>query len=157
VNRNALEFCAVNAALNGIASAKICGSDVLKKVTGPFDLIISNPPYLVDESRRLYRHGGGEWGCNLGLRIVQEGLTKLAPGGRLLLYTGTPIVEGKDIFYEAIRPILRACRTAFEYEEIDPDVFGEELTREPYRQAERIAVVRLLIGSPKLGRSRNAA
>jgi methylase of polypeptide subunit release factors len=67
----------------------------MTEITGLFDLIISNPPYLVDKSRRLYRHGGGAWGCNLGLRIVQEGLTKLGPGGKLLLYTGTPIVEGK--------------------------------------------------------------
>jgi hypothetical protein len=33
--------------------------------------------------------------------------------------------------------------TNYDYRELDPDVFGEELARTPYRDVERIAVVGL--------------
>jgi methylase of polypeptide subunit release factors len=149
VNLAALEFCSINIALNGVTSAVTYESDVLKAIKGTFDLIIANPPYLIDERERLYRHGGGDWGCALAIRIVQEGLEKLAPDGKLLLYTGAAIVDGKDMFYETVEPVLRNSRVDFEYDELDPDVFGEELAREPYRRAERIAVIRLLINAPR--------
>ncbi len=43
-----------------VPGARPVFSDVLDGVEGDADLIISNPPYLVDDDRRLYRHGGGE-------------------------------------------------------------------------------------------------
>ena len=65
----------------------------------------ANPPYLVDEDRRLYRHGGGELGITLALRIAKESMAKLVPGGCLVLYSGTPIVNGAD----ALLQIFAAC------------------------------------------------
>jgi hypothetical protein len=104
---------------------------------------MANPPYLVDDDRRLYRHGGGELGISLALRIAEEGLPRLRPGGRLILYTGTPILNGADPLIESLQPSLQLYASHFVYEEIDPDVFGEELDRPAYANADRIAAVGL--------------
>src|SRR5205814_2619567 len=108
-------------------------------------LIISIPAYLVDAGGRLYRHGGGGLGIELSLRIVEQGVDRLYPGGRLFLYTGTPVIDGRDCFLQAVRPLLDARQLSFTYEEIDPDVFGDALARAPYDCADRIAVVALTV------------
>src|SRR4029079_9480220 len=56
INRQALRYCRVNAAINEISSVEVVESDLFEAVPGLFDLIIANPPYLVDPSARLYRH-----------------------------------------------------------------------------------------------------
>ncbi len=149
INPLALEFCAVNAALNDLP-VQTCLSDVLSGVAAQADLIISNPPYLIDPGKRAYRHGGGDWGCALAVRIVEAALDKLTQTGRLLLYTGSPIVGGVDKFLEAVEPVLTARLKAYAYEETDPDVFGEELKNPPYDQADRIATVVLHVSAANL-------
>ena len=111
----------------------------------PFDLIVSNPPYLRDGEARTYREGGGALGEGLSVRIVQEAVERLSPRGMLILYTGAPIVAGVDMLRASIEPWLRQRGLAFTYEELDPDVFGEELERPAYANVERIAVVGLKI------------
>lgn len=140
VNDRALRFASANAELNGFR-ARVAKSDVLSGLEGKADLIVANPPYLADDLRRAYRDGGGYLGTALSLRICDEALQRLPPGGRLLLYTGTPVVEGEHVLRGALEPRLRGTR--FDYRELDPDVFGEELERPAYRQVERIAVVAL--------------
>lgn len=143
INPKALRYSRVNAALNGVTNTNVVESDLFANVTELADLIISNPPYLVDHRGRAYRHGG-ECGFEISLRIVEESFDRLRPGGRLLLYTGAPVIDGIDQFRSALQSRLpRNLRYA--YEEIDPDVFGEELERRPYRRVERIAVVVLTI------------
>jgi hypothetical protein len=44
---------------------------------------------------------------------------------------------------ESLCPLLHRYAREFSYEEIDPDVFGEELDRSAYAEADRIAVVGL--------------
>jgi methylase of polypeptide subunit release factors len=148
INPEALRLCRVNAALNGITRTTTVESDVLKSVDGKFDLIIANPPYLVDRLARMYRHGGGPLGYALSQRIVEEAMPRLAPGGRLILYTGSAIVDGTDQFREALKPALGKQPCTFTYEEIDPDVFGEELGHPPYDRADRIATVAVIVDVP---------
>jgi hypothetical protein len=74
-----------------------------------------------------------------------QGLMRLAPGGRLLLYTGSAIVNGSDLFHAALLTGLAGRDVRVAYEEIDPDVFGEELERPPYDRADRLAVVGVTI------------
>jgi methylase of polypeptide subunit release factors len=146
INENALEFASANALLNGRESAEIIYSDGLSGIAAPADLIIANPPYLVDPARRAYRHGGGIWGFDLSLRFVREALEKLRPGGKILIYTGTPVIRGVDVFRQALSTSLKVpFPYSWRYDEIDSDVFGEELENEPYDEADRIAVVCLLI------------
>jgi methylase of polypeptide subunit release factors len=145
VNHRALRFCKINAALNAVRDVTIVKSDLFDSVEGLFDLIIANPPYLVDPLARMYRHGGGALGFELSLLIAEQGVSRLAPGGRLVLYTGSAIVDGSDLFHEALSSRLDARGLKFTYDEIDPDVFGEELEHSPYDRADRIAVVGVTI------------
>jgi release factor glutamine methyltransferase len=143
VNPAALRLARVNAALAGV-TAEVVESDVLGGVDGPIDAVIANPPYLVDAEHRLYRDGGGSLGEGLSVRIARESLARLSVGGTLLLYTGAPIVEGVDRFRRAVEPLCRAAGASFHYEELDPDVFGEELARPSYAEVDRIAAVGLV-------------
>jgi release factor glutamine methyltransferase len=146
INRKALTFAAINAALAGIPLETI-ESDVLGGVTEHPDLIIANPPYMRDAPGRAYRDGGGLHGEALSVRIVRDALGKLAPGGELILYTGTAIVNGQDSLRAQVAPLLlhHAAHAVhdFIYEELDPDVFGEELSSPQYGAVDRIAVVGL--------------
>lgn len=144
INPRALEFSRVNAELSHV-SAEVLQSDVLRGVDGRVDLIISNPPYLVDRGGRAYRHGGGTHGEGLSRRIVRESLARLDRdgGGSLLLYTGVAIVDGEDSFFASIREDLQRSGAKFSYEELDPDIFSTELSEPAYADAERIAAVLL--------------
>lgn len=146
VNRKALEYAAVNAELNDVRNVEIVESDVLQSVEGPVDLVISNPPYLIDDGARIYRNGRGRFGEGLSVEIVRQSLDRLEPGGRLILYTASAIIDGRDTFREVIDTLL--SRVPFTYEEIDPDVFGEELERPAYANADRLAVVALDLTLP---------
>jgi SAM-dependent methyltransferase len=142
INPLALRLTAVNARAAGIPVELLEGDGTADR-GGNFDLIIANPPYLVDASERTYRHGGARLGRELSVRIAESALRRLAPGGRLLLYTGVAIVEGRDGFLEDMRPLLDGAGCAWRYVEIDPDVFGEELEEPSYRDADRIAAIGL--------------
>jgi release factor glutamine methyltransferase len=149
INRRALRYCRVNAALNGIDGVDVLASDLFATISGSYDLIIANPPYLVDKLERTYRHGGGDLGSDLSLRLVEAGVPHLAPGGRLVLYTGSAIFGGRDFFRETLSSRLRGRALRMTYEEIDPDVFGEELDHPPYDRADRIAVVSVVVDVPE--------
>jgi methylase of polypeptide subunit release factors len=140
LSRKALEFARANCELNEV-KARILESDVLAGAIDPLDLVIANPPYLADDSGRTYRDGGGVLGTGLTVRIVREALERLRPGGRLLLYSATPVIDGEHVLWPQVAPFLRGVR--YDYVELDPDVFGEELERPAYARVERIAVVGL--------------
>lgn len=142
INDRALSFARVNATLAGTPNVQPQHSNLLTGVEGVFDLIVANPPYLVDPAERAYRHGGGPLGAGLSLAIVEAAPERLSPGGTLLLYTGAAIVEGGDPFRAAIEERLAAAPgITWSYREVDPDVFGEELAGGAYATADRIAAV----------------
>ena len=145
INPAALRLTAINAALAEVANVEVHASDLLQGVEGEFDLIVANPPYMADPAERAYRHGGGTLGAGLSLRIVEQALNRLAPGGSLLLYTGVAMVDGRDPFLDTVLPRLDEKRFAWTYREIDPDVFGEELLNPGYQRVDRIAVVALTV------------
>lgn len=141
INEAALRLAWINAQLARVPNAEVRHSDLLKSLEGDFDLIVANPPYLIDPAQRAYRHGGGSLGAGLSLDILDTALERLAPGGTLVLYTGSAIVNGKDFFRAAAEERLSRCGARWMYREMDPDVFGEELEAEAYRHADRIAAV----------------
>jgi len=141
INPDALALAAVNAGINGAARLVACRSNLLDGVDGNFDLVMSNPPFILDPDELPYRHGGGEHGAQLSIDIVRSALERLNPGGSLLLYTGIAIVEGEDRFLAAIRGMLDEACSAWAYEELDPDIFGGQLGCEGYENVERIAAV----------------
>jgi release factor glutamine methyltransferase len=144
VNARALNYAEVNAALATL-SPQLVHSDILNDVQGSFDLIVANPPYMRDLAARAYRDGGGEYGEALSARIVREALPRLNAGGMLILYTGAPVVDGVDLFHQAVQPYLQDSALQVTYEQLDPDVFGDELTQPSYARVERIAAVGLRV------------
>jgi release factor glutamine methyltransferase len=145
INPRALVFAQANAVANGIEDVAFVQGDLFAGTDGLFDFIVANPPYMLDVGKRTYRDGGGVLGEGLSARIVREGLDRLAPGGRLVLYTGIAIAGGIDHFREAMQKALGAHGVAFTYREMDPDVFGEELELPGYSHVDRIAVVAMVV------------
>lgn len=83
----------------------LCG-DLFEKVTGAFDLIVSNPPYIrsaeieeLQEEVRLYDPrialDGAEDGLLFYRRIIEESKRYLKNGGRLLFEIGCD--QGRDV------------------------------------------------------------
>jgi len=145
INPRATSFARVNAALAAV-NAEVVESDLFESVEGAPDLVIANPPYLLDVLGRVYRDGGGTRGEGFSVRVVDAAMHRLARGGSLIVYTGTAVVDGVNVFLRQLAPVLEEHRvrvrgTDFAYEEIDPDVFGEELDQPGYADADRIAVV----------------
>ncbi|MFC0252532.1 methyltransferase [Massilia consociata] len=141
INTRALALTVINARLAGLDNLAACYSNLFDGVRGDFDLIVSNPPYVLDPAELPYRHGGGMRGAELSVRIVEESLDRLRPGGSLMLYTGVAITGPQDEFLEAVRPRLDKMCGHWSYDELDPDVFGGQLGEPGYEDAERIAAV----------------
>jgi methylase of polypeptide subunit release factors len=145
INRRALELAAANAQHQG-SDVLLVESDLFDRLDGAFDLVLANPPYIADPAHRTYRDGGGALGTGLALRIAEESLPRLAPGGVLFLYTGAPIVGGIDALSRQVEQMALAAGCSLARDEIDPDVFGDELDGASYARAgvERIAAVALI-------------
>ncbi|MBE7939087.1 MULTISPECIES: methyltransferase [Ramlibacter] len=143
INPRALRFAACNLDAASVP-ANLALGDGLQAVAGDFDLIVANPPYMADAQHRQYRDGGEGHGRALSVRLAREALPRLAPGGRLALYTGVAMVDGVDPFIAELLQDLESGPYAWRYEEIDPDVFGEELESEAYQDVDRIAAVGLV-------------
>lgn len=145
INPDALRLARINAGLAGASGIVAREGDLLSGLSGKFDLIISNPPYLPDSGCRLYRNGGGRLGAGVSLAIVRMAMERLTPGGTLLLYTGTAIIGGNNPFLHDVADLLDGMDFTWKAVELDPDVFGEELEAGPLSIAERIAVICLTI------------
>lgn len=145
INPTALRFTAVNAALAETENVSAWHSDLLDSASGDFDLIVANPPYMQDSQKRAYRHGGDRLGSELSVLIVDQAMARLTVGGSLVLYTGSPWVDGVDLLLEHAGPLVDKAGYSWSYREVDPDVFGEELETEIYSRAERIAAVVLTV------------
>lgn len=145
INEEALSFSKANAQLNKISHIDFVKSDILKGAPAGADLLIANPPFIIDSKNRQYRDGGGRFGMELALRITEESLHYLEPGASLALYTGSPVIRGQDIFLAGLKDLVPRKEYFYRYEELDPDIFGEELEGPAYQEVERIAAVGLVL------------
>jgi methylase of polypeptide subunit release factors len=143
-NPKALRTASINARHAGVEVEMVEG-DSLDDVAGAVDLVIANPPYMMDDSDRTYRDGGGMHGAALSLDWSLASARRLEPGGRMLLYTGAAIVDGRDRLRDELEQRLPGLGCSLRYREIDPDVFGEELEKPAYADVERIAAVGAVI------------
>ena len=71
INPAALQAGRINARAAGVAGIEPRRSNLLDDVEGDFDLIVSNPPFMIDRSGRTYRHGGGAFGEGLSQAVVE--------------------------------------------------------------------------------------
>lgn len=149
VNPKALRLARINAAHAGQPLIAVEAPDLEGAPDGA-DLILANPPYIVDPKARDYRHGGGMHGAEVSVDWARAALGKLAPGGRFLLYTGSASLGGgRDELREALEALAEEHGAALAYRELDPDVFGEELETPAYADVERIAVVGATLTRPR--------
>jgi precorrin-6B methylase 2 len=144
INPRALALTALNARLAGVDNVQVALSNLLDGVEGQFDLIVANPPFMVDDDQRTYCHGGGELGEGLSHAIVDSAIARLAPGGRLVLYTCVAIIDGADPFRQQAGERLTAAGCQWQYRELDPDVFGGELGDDLHCHTDRIAAIALV-------------
>jgi methylase of polypeptide subunit release factors len=146
VNPKALRFARLNAVHAGVQLQGLETSG-LDGVPDGLGVVIANPPYIA-QADQTYAHGGGT-GRELSVDWATAGLERLAPGGRLILYTGSAIAAGgRDRLHDALADVAAAASATLDYRELDPDVFGEELERPPYAGVERIAVVSCIMTVP---------
>ena len=141
INPAALRATALNASLARVANVVPRSSDMLHDVWGEFDLLVSNPPFMIDSTKRAYRHGGGALGDGLALACVDAAIERLAPAGTLVLFTGAIVIEGEIPFLREAASRLDAAGLAWSFREVDPDVYSEELEGPAYARADRIALL----------------
>lgn len=144
INPRALAFTRINAEAAG-AVVHTREADGLKWLDDAADLILANPPYIMDPAERSYRDGGGMHGGALTILLARDALARLAPGGRLILYSGSAIVRGADPVRRALTGLVDGRDYSLTYREIDPDVFGEELDQAAYADVDRIAVIAAIV------------
>lgn len=141
MNSRANEYARANAAAAGV-EVEFVQSD---RLPSRADVVIANPPYMMDARSRTYRDGGQLLGGAVALDWVRQGLSNVARGGQILLYTGAAYVDGGSPLVSALEEECRSAGAPMMVEEIDPDVFGEELDEPPYQGAERIGAVGISI------------
>ncbi|HEY1905047.1 MAG TPA: class I SAM-dependent methyltransferase [Myxococcaceae bacterium] len=143
-NPLAVRFSWVNAELAAVGNAQVQLARFLEGLTDPPDVIVANPPYLVDSAERQYRHGGHPLGTGVALQIARDALERIQPGGLLVLYTGSPVVDGVDPFRRSLEALFENACSDLQIRELDPDVFGEELDSPAYADVERIALLSIV-------------
>jgi methylase of polypeptide subunit release factors len=137
------------ARINAIAAGAEVSVLVSDQIPRGCDLVIANPPYMMDISHRTYRDGGAMFGGELAWRWAKEALESLVPAGTMLLYTGAAVRRGRVPLVECLQSLCTKADAALDVEEIDPDVFGEELEDPAYGEIDRIAALGIRISKRK--------
>lgn len=144
INPDALFMATINAEFAELSS-------VARSIQRPcdidhdFDLIVMHPPFMIDFGRRTYRDGGSLYGGQLSLDWGMDGMSRLAPGGRLVMHTGASVVGKRDVLRDAFWDAMPASGFTLDYQLFGPDIFGEELSNPIYADVDRIAAVGLRI------------
>lgn len=121
ISQEALQIAAQNAELLGIR-ADFLKSDLYEKVTGKFDLLVSNPPYieraviptLMEEVREYDPYialDGGEDGLDFYRRIIGGAQDYLKRGGQILMEIGSGQAQAvSELLREAGFKEIDVCR-----------------------------------------------
>ncbi len=121
ISKEALQVAAQNAEALGI-KADFLESDLYEKVTGKFDLLVSNPPYiereiiptLMEEVREYDPYialDGGEDGLDFYRRIIGGAQDYLKRGGQILMEIGSGQAKAvSELLREAGFKEIDVCR-----------------------------------------------
>ena len=109
ISADALSITERNARRNGV-SVETVQSDLFESISGTYDLIVSNPPYLTAEEMETREKSlryepalalfGGEDGLDCYRRIAAEYRRFLRPGGTLLLEIGMTQKDAVSALFE---------------------------------------------------------
>ena len=73
VNQRALDYAAFNAALNGVTNIEFRHGSLLEPVRGEqFDLIVSNPPYVISPENRYVFRDSGRYGDAMCRELIGD-------------------------------------------------------------------------------------
>lgn len=97
LNPRALHFTRLTVALSGFDSVETVHGSLYEPVGDRrFDLIVSNPPFVISPAGRLTYRDGGMPGDDLCHRLVREAAAHLEPGGYCQLLANWQHVRGED-------------------------------------------------------------
>ncbi|QMU79939.1 methyltransferase [Streptacidiphilus sp. PB12-B1b] len=97
VNARALHFTRLTAALSGLANVETRQGSLFEPVgEETFDLIVSNPPFVISPAGRFTYRDGGMAGDDLCAALVAEAGRHLEPGGYCQLLANWQHVRGED-------------------------------------------------------------
>jgi release factor glutamine methyltransferase len=94
-------------------SVRVLASDLFDHLPGPWDLVVSNPPYLTPaetiervgpggwKEPALALDGGGDDGLDLIRRLVAQAVPRMAPGAWILLEAADAQMDGIGALFEA--------------------------------------------------------
>lgn len=144
INPQALFLASINAEFAGVTH-RVVEATAPDELSGMVDLFVTHPPFMMDAAARRYRDGGDLYGARLSLDWVLAGMAMLNPGGQLIMHTGVSIVDRTDVLLKPLREAVSAIGWSFDYHELDPDIFGDELDEPAYAEVDRIAAVGLCL------------
>ncbi len=122
VNPNAVQCARRNAARNNIR-LEVVQSDLFERISGVFDVVAFNPPYLSGTASSTSwvekAWAGGEEGSEMAVRFLEQAWRHLAPGGRIYMVLSSvgglmsplkaakqryesEMLEEKHLFFESI-------------------------------------------------------
>ncbi|CAM5535586.1 DUF7059 domain-containing protein [Streptomyces avidinii] len=110
VNPRALEFTRLTLALSGAPEAELLTGSLFEPVgDATYDLIVSNPPFVISPGARLTYRDGGMGGDDLCRTLVQESGARLNQGGYAQFLGNWQHVEGED-WHDRLRSwVPRGC------------------------------------------------
>lgn len=98
LNPRALRFARLTLALSGVQEADLREGSLFEPVAGeePYDLIVSNPPFVISPGARLTYRDGGMSGDGMCRTLVERAGALLARGGYCQLLANWEHREGED-------------------------------------------------------------
>ncbi|WP_329118985.1 DUF7059 domain-containing protein [Streptomyces sp. NBC_01353] len=97
LNPRALDFTRLTLALSGAREAELLQGSLFEPVDGDtYDLIVSNPPFVISPGARLTYRDGGMGGDDLCRTLVQEAGERLNDGGYAQFLANWQHVDGEE-------------------------------------------------------------
>ena len=110
ISQRAVAFVEANARLNKLTNVRAVQSDAFSAISGRFDCVTANTPYVPEPEGGHLPIRGGDLGMEFTIRLLEELPDRLTDRGIGILYTSDPIVRGELQLMERVRERLGHLR-----------------------------------------------